>query len=387
MMRGLLSGIFWGALFGGIGLAVLSTLLPLPETPPGEAEVEVPAESEFNRTKPEQTLLLPQEDTIRPPQAVRAVETPTIQRINDLSDNVTRPAGLPEAGLEVPHVAAPTAAAALPSLPRAGRSAPMAFGATGIDSLAPQPDAPLAPDVTIPPAMQAQRSESADMIIPKPSGPRWAVPRVRPLTSTPFAPEVPTVATEPPGRAPTTAEGAALAARPSGNAPEETVTDALVRFAQTFANPDDKPLFSVILIDRPNHPSARDGLLGLDFPITVAIDPARDDAAAAAAAYRRAGHEVLIMADALSERVPSGGIKAALEAFRTSLPQAVALLDKTDGDPLQTDQALIGPILGSLAASGHGFLTYDRGSNGIVERAMRDGVVTGLIFRPLDAER
>lgn len=377
MMRGLLSGILWGTVFGGMGLVVLSTLLPLPETPPGEAEVEVPAESEFNRPKPEETLLLPQEDKIQPPKAVRAVEAPTVQQMNDLSDSVTRSAGLPQAGLEIPHVAAPAAAAAIPALPREGGPAPVVSDAIGLGSPSPRPDAPLAPDVAIPPAVQAQRSESADMIIPGPSRLHSAAPQIQALTSTPFAPERPAVV----------AESTTMAAQRGGNAPEEAVMDALVRFAQTFANPDDKPLFAVILIDRPDQLSARDSLFGLGFPITVAIDPGRDDATTAAAAYRAAGHEVLIMADALPERTQPDDIKAALDAFRTSLPQAVALLDKTDGDLLQTDRDLIDPIFSGLAASGHGFLTYDRGLQDIFERGMRDGVATGLIFRSLDAER
>lgn len=160
---------------------------------------------------------------------------------------------------------------------------------------------------------------------------------------------------------------------------------ALIDNAAPFENPQDLPLMSIVLIDDPEAGVDRDSLAAFDFPVTFAIDATRDDADAAATAYRAAGHEVVALAEILPVGATAQDIEIAIFALRRSLPQAVGLLDRTSGS-LVSDRAALEAILPAMAEAGLGLLAYPGGLNTGVTAARRAGVPATTIYRVLDAE-
>jgi polysaccharide deacetylase 2 family uncharacterized protein YibQ len=167
----------------------------------------------------------------------------------------------------------------------------------------------------------------------------------------------------------------ATAAVPSGIAIDD--------HAIGFANPEGRPVLSIVLTeatDAPRPDPAR--LAGFPFPLTVALDPTRPDAAEALAAYREAGAEVAMLVR-LPDEATAQDVAVALEVYRGVLPQTVALVDGTDG-ALQSQREAMAQVVAELARSGHGFLTASQGFNAGQKLAAREGVPNGLVLRALD---
>ncbi|MEQ3626507.1 MAG: divergent polysaccharide deacetylase family protein [Celeribacter sp.] len=151
---------------------------------------------------------------------------------------------------------------------------------------------------------------------------------------------------------------------------------ALSRYAMPFSNPLQLPLLSVVLLDEADG-MGPEGLANLPFTVSVAIDPARDDLALRIAAYRAAGHEVLLLGrdvdGTLGDRLAGvEGIVAILEpdagGFGTSrvAAQDAALIARRDGQ---------------------GLVLWNRGLNGAMREADSQNVPAALIFRALDDGR
>ncbi len=176
------------------------------------------------------------------------------------------------------------------------------------------------------------------------------------------------------------------AAEPESDAPVasdqadagQTTDGALTRFAMPFENPDAKPMLSVVLIDNPNTPISDDALANLPFPLSFAIDATRDDASEAAARYRAAGFEVLLVTN-LPKGASASDVAVAFEAYMNAIPEAVAVLDR-DATAVEAQQ-----IAGILADRGFGLVTPSKGLNSAQKAAQREGVPAALIFRELDA--
>jgi len=159
---------------------------------------------------------------------------------------------------------------------------------------------------------------------------------------------------------------------------------ALSRFAVAFANPSALPEMAIILIDTGDMADAAAAVAAIGFPVTIAIDPARPGAAAAMAAYRAQGREVMMLA-----RLPVGArpvdVEVVLEAAFATLPEAVAVLDAGEGG-LQSGSAVARQALRRLAADGRGLVVMDGGLNSIDRDAAEAGVPAALVQRDLDGE-
>ena len=165
----------------------------------------------------------------------------------------------------------------------------------------------------------------------------------------------------------------------SDQADADQATDgALTRFAMPFENPDAKPMLSVVLIDNPNAPVSDEVLANLPFPLGFAIDATRDDANEAAARYRAAGFEVLLVTN-LPKGASASDVAVAFEAYMNAIPEAVAVLDR-DATSAEAQQ-----IAGILADRGLGLVTPSKGLNSAQKAAQREGVPAALVFRELDA--
>jgi polysaccharide deacetylase 2 family uncharacterized protein YibQ len=169
---------------------------------------------------------------------------------------------------------------------------------------------------------------------------------------------------------------------PAGQGAAPTPLD---RNAEPFENPQARPLFAVILRDIGAAGIGRDRLAALDLPVTIAIDPTTPDAGAAAATYRAAGKEVVVIAADLPDGATPTDIEVNLEGMFATVPQAVALINPPSGG-FQGDRVRARQIVQILGGLGYGLVTHDRGLNAAAQIAQRDGVPDARVFRVLDGE-
>ena len=139
-------------------------------------------------------------------------------------------------------------------------------------------------------------------------------------------------------------------AQPATPEAEATNEPALRRNAAAFANRGGMPLMAVVLVEVASSTLTFETLENFPYPLSIALDPDRPGAAAAAALYRAAGFEVLLTVDLAPDASPAA-TRAALQSSFEQVPQAVAVLESGAGGlPL----AGMAPV---LARSGHGLVT------------------------------
>lgn len=168
---------------------------------------------------------------------------------------------------------------------------------------------------------------------------------------------------------------------------EEAVQEALPpleAYAAAFEVEGDKPLMSIVLLD--------DAAAGVDIatlkefplPVSVAVDAQSDSAAARAAEWRAAGLEVIAIAN-----FPAGATASDVEVNLTgqlaNIPEAVALMDGFDGG-LQETRAVSDQVIAYALSSGHGLVLQPKGLNTAQKLAVRDGVGAVTVFRDIDGK-
>jgi hypothetical protein len=108
-------------------------------------------------------------------------------------------------------------------------------------------------------------------------------------------------------------------------------------------------------------------------------------AAEAAAIYRAAGQEVVMLATAIPKGAKAADLEQSFAAVAQILPEAVALIDTADAT-FQDDRGLSAEVVTHLDDKGLGLLTFDRGLNAADQVARREGVPAATVFRSLDDE-
>jgi len=256
---------------------------PVPVPPPGEVETPMLAPVADQGTQPEVPASAPMTEAM----AGRAPEVPTA----DLPNAVPPEGATPEGA---------TPDAAMPEIGTPGLGAPDA-GLPETDT--PETDTP-----------ETDMSET-DMSLPDaPAIPEPGNPSLPPVFSTD--------APEPPFGVAGARSGFAnvpgikvnrlpnLANQNAESAPEPApILPPIRAYSQPFDAAGDQPLFSVLLVDPGTEAGGLDRatLKTIDFPVTIAIDPNRADAAEAAADFRAAGFEVAILASGLPAGVDNQG--------------------------------------------------------------------------------
>lgn len=337
----------------------------------------------------------------------------------------TAPASVDPTAPDAPQ--APDAPDAAPDAMLSADTAPEAPAVPAASDLTVAAD-PLPPQVDLPPppveedALLAPVPDAAEPAPEKPATepaatadavPRAPLPQVG-IEPAP-APEVEAgmAAPQPETEAPSDADASALPGTVAGTMPDadpSVATDRLPRigaaeplpdvaviaedaaplrpieaFARPFENPDNKPLFAILLADDGSAGLDRQTLAALPFPVTFVIDPLSPNAAEAAMIYRAGLKEVVFAASGLPQGATPADIEQAFQAFALALPETVAVIDLPDAG-FQNDRTLSGAVLPILAEQGRGLLTYDRGLNAADQIARRDGLPSAKIFRRLDAE-
>ena len=141
------------------------------------------------------------------------------------------------------------------------------------------------------------------------------------------------------------------------------------------------PLVSIVLVHEGPEPDA-DEIADLPDTVAFAVDAGLPNAAFVAALYRAIGREV-VMIPALPMGATPQDVEVALRVNLETVPEAVAIMDAS-GDGFQSDREAVAQVVDVVVATGHGLITFPRGLNTAHQRAGREGVPTGLIFRDID---
>lgn len=440
LLRRFVSGLVWGGVVAGLGLAVVSQVAPRPVAPsldaasgtdvvavaPAAAPVaksaaapavtEVPAvEAAPADPKAQETAQSPAPIAqTAAPEAPAPATAPADTAPQAVAEAMAAtPAAKPDAA--VPQPTPPEAAPApvlepAPAQVAADSAAPAALAAadaandSATDSgLAVAPKADAAPAVGAAPAAIATSDEP--LLTPAPQAPaiRKADPAPPIVASVEDPPRLLTPDSDPglPGKVavalpdaqPKSSGLPQIGAAPTDATadqplPETTVIDDLppiAAFARPFENTEAKPLFAILLVDDGSATLDRATLAALPFPVTFVVDPQAPNAAEAAATYRAGLQEVVMSATGLPDGSEPADIERSFEANATILPETVAVIDTGPEGRLE-DRAVAAAVVPILQDQGRGLITYDVGLNAAGQAARRAALPTVALFRVLDAE-
>ncbi|MFY2825031.1 divergent polysaccharide deacetylase family protein [Ruegeria sp. MALMAid1280] len=170
----------------------------------------------------------------------------------------------------------------------------------------------------------------------------------------------------------------------------ETGTEVVVpgkpieTYAADFENPEAKPLMSIILIDDEGAYGA-EALQDFPYPLTFAVSPSDPEAAEKMNKHRKAGFEVLALAD-LPEAASAQDAEVSLAVWLDTLPETVGILEGVESG-IQGNRKLADQVAAIAAGTGRGLITQDNGLNTVQKLAARNGVPSGVIFRDIDGAR
>jgi polysaccharide deacetylase 2 family uncharacterized protein YibQ len=174
-------------------------------------------------------------------------------------------------------------------------------------------------------------------------------------------------------------------------APEAQATaqsPAITRYGQPFANPDDKPLMSVLLMDVGSDLQGGEvgiaALRSFPYPLSFAVDVSLPDAAERMQTYRNEGFEVLAMVDLPQGAQPSDAETTLAVAF-SRMPEVIGVLEG-QGAGLQPDRATADQVTAILGQGGYGLVTQDKGLNTMPKLAVKEGVPAAPVFRDFDSK-
>lgn len=411
MARGFLGGIVIGGVFSVVVAAVASFVVPM--GPPPQMADTAPEPLD---TDQQQVATPPQpkaEDTRPTPDTAPAMpmSAPEAELSPDAADD-DAPFPAPELSqpldlalpADVTENAAPDLTAEVPIFPN-----PMALA----------PMEPAAPDASAVLRDPVESEATADPVVD--AAPEQDAGTDAPLADTPLADAAPVVP-EPPqvedapedadqpetvaeGRPTIGAPAAITSERDTGvtvnrlptalspaqpdNAAEATEPQsAIKRFGQPFANPDDKPLMSVLLIDQGSDLEGGEvgiaALRSFPYPVSVAVDMSLPDASERMGIYRDEGFEVLAMVD-LPEGAQATDAETTLGVAFDRMPEVVGVLEGPEAG-LQPDRTVADQVTAILRQGGYGLVTQDKGLNTMPKLALKEGVPAAPIFRDFDSK-
>ncbi|MEM9349486.1 MAG: divergent polysaccharide deacetylase family protein [Pseudomonadota bacterium] len=416
MGRGILFGAIWGFIVGGIILGVASLLGQVPGTArPEAAELEVPAGSRFDQAGTDEPVAPPaDEPPVVAPADAPLVTSPEAPVAPTLDGDITASAAIPDTTADVVTLATPPAGASDSGVSVQPEEAPEEAQAT----LAPPADVEEGPQIDAEPPEAVSLSEgntaADDEVVVAEEPPTDEVaqePEDAPVAEATVTEEAPVVE-EPTEQS--TEQALAQADRPrasSGgfgnlaqgvtvNRPTDAVDGevteeaadaeppsnlpAIEAFAKTdgWSGPDDRPLMSIIVIDETADASRLSALASFGAPLAFAVAGDAPGASEAMAAYRAAGHEVVLLAN-IPDGAQPADVEVAMEAQLRAVPESVAVLDGTFAG-FRGNRGVAGQVAEILAETGHGLVTFSQGLNAATQIATQAGVPVGTVFRDLD---
>ena len=151
--------------------------------------------------------------------------------------------------------------------------------------------------------------------------------------------------------------------------------------SSTFQPSADMPVMSIVLIDDEKSLGG-EALAEFPYPITFAIDPADPRAQQKMAHWRKAGFEVLILADLPQDAAPQDA-ETAFAVWKELVPEAVGVLEGVKTG-FHGNRALADQVSALLQDTGYGMVTQNNGLNTVQKLALRDGMPAGVVFRDFD---
>jgi len=153
-----------------------------------------------------------------------------------------------------------------------------------------------------------------------------------------------------------------------------------------------KPFLAIVLMDAGADGIAQNELLGIDVPVTFAVDPSTSDARRSEAAFRDGGFEVVaIVPDrgdlVLNQRTPLDRVAPILQTYFENVPGAVAVIDRPLGD-FYRNIRVVNIVTQNLNRTGHGMLIHERfGINAAIGSAVAKRVPVAAVKRVIDTNR
>ena len=391
MAREVFSGFIVGGVVSGAVLGAASLFTEVPGVkPPDATAVGVPAGSEFDQSREDREAELPEVGDSPDAGDTPKVSAPEPDDLSSLEGADTKPAAQPETG---------TAEGALPA-PEAGDDS-SGVAVDGDSPVLPSPQS-VAPEA---PADEEDLSISTDPAQPRePEVEGAAFPSEGEGAATEDTVEEPGEPSEESAETDDSAAESTIgdlaegvttnrlpavgqsAPEPASDEIESTSQDLppLEKFAADFANPEGKPLMSVVLIDDGSSPIGYDALSSFPYPVSFAVDADWPGAAEAAAKYREAGFEVLAIAD-LPEGAGAADTEVAMQGYLEAVPEAIAILEGTESG-LQSNREAAEQLAPILLESGHGIVMHPKGLNTAQKLLSREGVKAATVFRDFDAK-
>lgn len=362
MLKGLLSGVFWGAFASSVVVVGASLNAPLPG--PRAGTLEIAGGAGLGGTAIEMPLVVPatEPEPTAPVPTRSALLTPEVPEVPSVPDDET------EVEVEVtpePQVNAPVETAPEPQGEVAEVETPEA-GTPEIGASAPTlPDTSPVIDITPTPE---PIEEPAPDVVPEPE------------------PEIETAVVTPdplPGINDTDTDGTVEV--PTLNSSLSLGGGALRRNALDIDLAPGLPRFSIVLIDRSGSGLPLAEVAGFPGPLTIALDPTQPGSIEAAAGYEATGHEVLVLANSLSENASPLEAAASLTQLLNLMPTAVGVLIPP-GSPFVRDATRASELTAILAQSGHGLVSLPQGLDALGRAAASSGVPDAQVFRVLDGD-
>lgn len=159
------------------------------------------------------------------------------------------------------------------------------------------------------------------------------------------------------------------------------------RFAVPHGNLNGKPVMAIVLMDEGVDLSRETiglpALRSFPYPISFAVDSGLPDAKERMAAYRAEGFEVLATVN-LPQGAKAGDAEVSLAVALDAVPEAIGVLEGV-GEGVQTSRDAAQQVTDILAASGHGFVTQNKGLNTVQKLAAKAGVPSAVVFRDFDS--
>lgn len=416
MLRGIITGLFFGGVLGLMVAAIVSLLSPLPATvtpttTPQSAAAQ-PAEPSNEGVGTPSTTDAPVQanSTAQAPAPAQGVDAaPVADRASapkpqpaDVAESQDAPAAAGQAAVTVQ-----SDSPVLPSPQARAIEVPGSDTEPSISTDPTQPQSPASPDTGAFTAPQPTPAPLAPAT-PDVETPQSDAPTQQPQTAadTPPAPAEPdteTAALTQPSESrlkPASDLNTAFTQRKSSRLPSiggDTTTETaassdttedmqkappLVAFAQPVEVDADKPLLSIVLFDDPASTVDPSTLADFPLPISIAIDAQSADAASRMADYRAKGLEVFATIDLPANAAPTD-VEVNVAAQLSAVPEAVGILEGLNGG-LQENRAVAEQVIAYTLASGHGLIMQPKGLNTAQKLAAREGVPSITVFRDFD---
>ncbi len=395
MARGFLAGIAMGGVFSVAVAGVASFVVPISAPPQiSDAAPDDMAALDAGRA----VAVVPMEDvSVSKPDAAPTVEAPARDSIADVATpEMTDPPAAPETSQDVaivapdmPQTVSPDIAADEPVFPNPMALAPMepqgpdAVAVTPPTSAAPAPeaDAPSDQTSTVTEQVVEPAPQAAEIVDEDPETPDVD-------TSAPSDALTATTIDRGTGVTVNRLPTALSTAEPEAAPQLSIAARAITRYSQPFANPDDKPLMSILLIDQGSDLEGGEvgipALRSFPYPISFAVDVTLADAAERMEIYRNEGFEVLAMVDLPEGAEPSDAETTLAVAFNR-VPEVVGILEG-QGAGVQPSREVADQVTAILAQGGYGLVSQDKGLNTMPKLAVKEGVPAAPVFRDFDSK-